>query len=58
LLTRVEAAERLHVSLSTVRRLGAAGVIAEVRVSDRLVRIDPVSVEAHIRARCRSGEAA
>ena len=47
-LTRREAAERLRVSFSTVRRLGAEGKITEVQVSKRAVRIDAASVEAHI----------
>jgi excisionase family DNA binding protein len=55
LLTRHEAAERLNVSFSTVRRLGAEGKITEVQVGKRAVRIDPESVEAHIRAGRRGG---
>jgi len=50
LLTRDEAAERLHVSESTVVRLGRAGSITEIRVGKRGIRIDPASVERYIRA--------
>lgn len=57
LLLRSEAARLLHVSESTVVRLGRSGSITEIRVSKRAVRIDPESVEAHIRAR-RLSEAA
>jgi excisionase family DNA binding protein len=51
LLDRGEAAERLHVSQMTVRRLGAAGHLTEVRVGERAVRIDEDSVERHIAER-------
>jgi excisionase family DNA binding protein len=50
LLTRKEAAARLHVSASTMIRLGRSGAITEVRVA-RTVRIDPTSVERYIRSR-------
>jgi excisionase family DNA binding protein len=50
LLTRKEAATRLHVSPSTMIRLGRSGAITEIRVA-RTVRIDPASVEAYIRSR-------
>ena len=53
LLTRDEAAERLHVSESTVVRLGRSGAITEIRVGKRGIRIDPASVERYIRARRR-----
>ena len=56
LLLRKEAAERLHVSESTVVRLGRSGAITEVKVGKRAVRIDAKSVEAHIRA-CRRTQA-
>jgi excisionase family DNA binding protein len=39
----------MRVSFSTVRRLGAKGDITEIRLG-RVVRIDPKSVEAYIRA--------
>ena len=46
LLPRREAARRLFVSLSTVKRWGAAGLIEERRVGPKLVRITEASVEA------------
>jgi excisionase family DNA binding protein len=51
LLRRGEAAERLHVSQMTVRRLAMAGHLTEVKVGDRAVRVDEDSLEAHIAAR-------
>jgi excisionase family DNA binding protein len=51
LLERGEVAERLHVSEMTVRRLGRAGHLEEIRVSDRAIRITEDSVEAHIAER-------
>lgn len=39
LLTRKEAADRLHVSESTVIRLIRAGALTEVRIGKRVVRI-------------------
>jgi excisionase family DNA binding protein len=51
LLDRGEAAARLHVSEMTVRRLGKAGHLIEVRVGERAIRIDEDSVERHIEAR-------
>jgi excisionase family DNA binding protein len=51
LLDRAEAAERLHVSEMTVRRLGKAGHLDEIRVGERAVRITEDSVERHIAAR-------
>ena len=51
LLDRAEAAERLHVSERTVRRLTAAGHLDEIRVSVRSPRIDEDSVERHIAER-------
>jgi excisionase family DNA binding protein len=45
LLSYPEAAERLHVSVSTARRLGRRGVLAEVRVSDGVVRVREESVD-------------
>lgn len=51
LLDRGEAAERLHVSEMTVRRLGKAGHLTEVRVGERAIRIEEDSVERHIAER-------
>jgi excisionase family DNA binding protein len=51
LLDRSETAERLHVSKMTVRRLGAAGRIEEIRVGERAVRITEQSVERYIAGR-------
>lgn len=45
-LDRHEAAKRLYVSLSTVKRWGAAGLLEERRVGPKLVRITEASVEA------------
>jgi excisionase family DNA binding protein len=50
LLDRDEAAERLHVSLRTVRRYGRAKLIEERRIGPRLVKVTAESVEALIRA--------
>lgn len=46
LLSRREAARRLYVSMSTVKRWGAAGLLEERRVGPKLVRITEASVEA------------
>lgn len=51
LLTRGEAAERLHVSEMTVRRLGRAGYLEEIRVGVRAVRITVSSIERHLAVR-------
>jgi excisionase family DNA binding protein len=51
LLNRAEVAERLHVSVMTVRRLSASGDLDERRVSKRAVRITEASVEAHLAGR-------
>lgn len=48
LLNRAEAAKRLHVSKMTVRRLGAAGMLEEIRVGARAIRIPEESVERHL----------
>ena len=48
LLTRKQAAERLNVSVSTLRRLGRSGDIAEIRIRQRSIRIDPSSVDAYL----------
>jgi excisionase family DNA binding protein len=49
LLTRVEAAERLRVSVQTVRRLAESGHLAEVQVSARAVRVRAASVDRLVR---------
>ncbi len=49
LLTRAEAAERLHVSVQTVRRLAESGHLAEVQVSARAVRVRAASVDRLVR---------
>ena len=51
LLSRPEVAERLRVSRRTVRRLGAAGMLEEIRVGERAVRITEASVERHLAER-------
>jgi len=48
LLDRSEAAERLHVSLSTVKRYGASGLLDERRIGPKLVKITEQSVIALI----------
>ena len=48
LLNRTEAAERMHVSKMTVRRLGAAGHLEEIRVGARAIRITEESVDRHL----------
>ncbi len=45
LLTRAEAAERLHLSVQTIRRLADAGQLTEVRVGLRAVRVHRGDVE-------------
>ncbi len=57
LLDRAEAAAILRVSERTVRRLGRAGYLDEVRVSDRAIRITEASVDAWIAARRAGGDA-
>ena len=49
LLTRAEAAGRLHVSVQTIRRLAESGHLAEVQVSARAVRVRAASVDRLIR---------
>ena len=49
LLTRAEAAERLRVSVQTVRRLAESGHLAEVQVSARAVRVRAASVDRLVR---------
>lgn len=51
LLDRGETADRLHVSKMTVRRLGAAGDLEEIRVGKRAIRITEESVERYLAAR-------
>jgi excisionase family DNA binding protein len=51
LLDRTETADRLHVSVMTVRRLGAAGDIEEIRVGTRSIRISEESVERYLTGR-------
>ena len=50
LLNRGETAERLRVSIMTVRRLGAAGDLEEIRVGKRGIRITEESVERYLAA--------
>jgi excisionase family DNA binding protein len=45
LLRREEVADRLHVSVTTVRRLGRSGALAEVRIGRRMIRIKAGSVD-------------
>jgi excisionase family DNA binding protein len=52
MLNRGEAAERLHVSQMTVRRLAMAGHLTKIRVGKRTIRVTEDSVEARIAARC------
>lgn len=49
LLDRREAARRLRVSLATVKRYGAAGLLEERRIGPRLIRITEASVDKLIR---------
>ena len=49
LLTRTEAAERLRVSVQTVRRLAESGHLDEVQVSARAVRVRTSSVDRLVR---------
>jgi len=57
LLERNEAAERLHVSLRTVRRYGKLGLVKNVTIGPQKVLVTEESVEALISAGTR-GEAA
>lgn len=58
LIRRCEVAERLHVSMSTVRRLGKSGDLVEVQIGKRAVRVEADSVDRLIRsgALVRSGD--
>jgi excisionase family DNA binding protein len=49
LLTRAEAAECMHISVQTVRRLAESGHLAEVQVSVRAVRVRAASVDRLVR---------
>ena len=49
LLTRAEAAERLRVSVQTVRRLAESGHLDELQVSARAVRVRASSVDRLVR---------
>ena len=51
MLTRLEAARQLNVSLSTWKRLARAGAVNEIRVSERLIRIDPASIDLFLASR-------
>jgi excisionase family DNA binding protein len=51
LLHRREAAARLRVSLSTVKRWGAAGLLDKRRVGPKLVKITEASVDSLARKR-------
>ncbi|MGH3266096.1 MAG: helix-turn-helix domain-containing protein [Trebonia sp.] len=46
LLDRREAARRLRVSLATVKRYGASGLLEERRIGPRLIRITEASVDS------------
>ena len=46
LLHRQEAAERLRVSVCTVKRWGAAGLLDERRIGPKLVKVTEASVAA------------
>lgn len=46
LLHRQEAADRLRVSVCTVKRWGAAGLLDERRIGPKLVKITEASVDA------------
>lgn len=48
LLTAREAAERLHVSDSTLRRLRRSGAITDIWIGRRSLRFDPVAIDAYI----------
>jgi hypothetical protein len=50
LLHRQEAADRLRVSVCTVKRWGAAGLLDERRVGPKLVKVTEASVERLIHA--------
>ena len=50
LLDRGETADRLHVSVMTIRRLGAAGDLEEIRVGKRGIRITEQSVDEYLAA--------
>ena len=58
LLSRDEAAERLKISLRTVRRYGKAGLLEERRVGPRLIRVTAESVERLLSGEGSATEAA
>ena len=58
LLSRDEAAERLKISLRTVRRYGKAGLLEERRVGPRLIRVTAESVERLLSGEGSAAEAA
>ena len=45
LLTRRDAADRLHVSLQSINRYLRDGILRSVKIGKRLVRIDPASID-------------
>jgi excisionase family DNA binding protein len=49
LLTRAQAAERLNVSIQSVRRWAEAGLLDEVQVGPRAVRVRAASVDRLMR---------
>ncbi len=51
LLTRAEVAERIRMSKRTVRRLGAAGMLEEIRTGERAVRVTEQSVRQYLAGR-------
>jgi predicted site-specific integrase-resolvase len=51
LMNRAEVAERLRVSVSTVKRWGAAGLLDERRIGPKLIKVTEASVDAMIAIR-------
>lgn len=49
--TIAEAAERLHVSVKTCRRLIADGSLKAYRLGPQIVRLDPAEVDALVQRR-------
>ncbi|MGH3295766.1 MAG: hypothetical protein ACRDP7_28600 [Trebonia sp.] len=58
LLRRTEVAKRFGVSIATVKRWGAAGLLDERRVGPRLIRVTEDSVRQLASTRARSETAA
>ena len=58
LLHRSEAAERLRVSVPTIKRWGAAGLLDERRIGPKLVKITEASVRAMMANRTKKDRAA